>query len=104
MREREKVLGTTYRSVLGAAFECGVPIYTSSPGDSTIGMNVAAMQLGGSKLRFDVEADVNETTAIVHGAKSSGGQSAVVIFGGGSPKNFILQTEPQIQEIMGIPE
>ncbi len=104
VREREKVLGTTYRSVLGAAFEAAVPIYTSSPGDSTIGMNVAAMRLSGSELRFDVEADVNETTAIVHGAKSSGGQSAVVIFGGGSPKNFILQTEPQIQEIMGIPE
>lgn len=104
VREREKVLGTSYRSVLGAAYECAVPIYTSSPGDSTIGMNVAAMRLSGSALRFDVEADVNETTAIVHGAKSSGGQSAVVIFGGGSPKNFILQTEPQIQEIMGIPE
>jgi deoxyhypusine synthase len=104
VREREKVLGTTYRSVLGAAYEAAVPIYTSSPGDSTIGMNVAAMRLDGSELRFDVEADVNETTAIVYGAKSSGGQSAVVIFGGGSPKNFILQTEPQIQEIMGIPE
>lgn len=104
VREREKILGTSYRSVLGAAYESGVPIYTSSPGDSTIGMNVAAMRLAGSELRFDVEADVNETTAIVHGAKSSGGQSAVVIFGGGSPKNFILQTEPQIQEIMGIPE
>ena len=104
VRAREQALGATYRSVLGAAYEAGVPIYTSSPGDSTIGMNVAAMQLAGSALRFDVEADVNETTAIVHAAKSSGGQSAVVIFGGGSPKNFILQTEPQIQEIMGIPE
>jgi deoxyhypusine synthase len=104
VRAREQALGATYRSVLGAAYEAGVPIYTSSPGDSTIGMNIAAMQLGGGGLQFDVEADVNETTAIVHGAKSSGGRSAVVIFGGGSPKNFILQTEPQIQEIMGIPE
>ncbi len=104
VRAREQALQTTYRSLLGAAYEAAVPIYTSSPGDSTIGMNVAAMQLGGSALQFDVEADVNETTAIVYGAKRNGGQSAVVIFGGGSPKNFILQTEPQIQEIMGIPE
>ncbi len=104
VRVREKVLGTSYRSVLGAAYEAGVPIYTSSPGDSTIGMNVAAMRFSGSELRFDVEADVNETTAIVYGAKSSGSKSAVVIFGGGSPKNFILQTEPQLQEIMNIPE
>jgi deoxyhypusine synthase len=60
--------------------------------------------LAGNQLRFDVERDVNETTAIVHRAKKSGGKSAVIIFGGGSPKNFILQTEPQLQEIMGIAE
>jgi deoxyhypusine synthase len=51
-----------------------------------------------------VESDVNETAAIVYAAKASGGKSAVVILGGGSPKNFALQTEPQIQEILGIPE
>jgi len=28
----------------------------------------------------------------------------VFILGGGSPKNFMLQTEPQIQEVMGIEE
>ncbi len=102
--EREKVLGTQYRSVLGACYEAGVPVYTSSPGDSTIGMNVAALQLEGGQLGFDPEADVNETTAIVYAAKHAGGKSAVLILGGGSPKNFILQTEPQIQEILGIPE
>lgn len=101
---REKAIGTEYVSILTAAHEAGVPLYTSSPGDSTIGMNVAALALTGNKLRFDVEADVNETTSIVHHAKKRGGQSAVVIFGGGSPKNFILQTEPQLQEIMGIAE
>ncbi len=103
-KAREAAIGTQYVSILTAAHECGVPLYTSSPGDSTIGMNVAAMALAGNKLRFDVEADVNETTAIVHRAKKRQGQSAVVIFGGGSPKNFILQTEPQLQEIMGIAE
>ncbi len=101
---REKHLGTQHRSLLGACFEAGVPVYTSSPGDSTIGMNVAAMQLTGFQTGFDTERDVNETTAIVYGAKSAGGKSAVVIFGGGSPKNFMLQTEPQIQEILGIDE
>lgn len=101
---REKALGTDYVSLLTAAHETGVPLYTSSPGDSTIGMNVAAMALSGNQLRFDVEADVNETTSIVYRAKKSGGKSAVIIFGGGSPKNFVLQTEPQLQEIMGIAE
>jgi deoxyhypusine synthase len=91
-------------SVLAAAYECGIPVFTSSPGDSSIGMNVAAMAMRGSKLLPDVNRDVNQTAAIVYEAKSSGHKSSVFILGGGSPKNFILQTEPQIQEVLGIPE
>jgi len=103
LREREKTLGLERRSVLGVAHEHGVPIYTSSPGDSSIGMNVAEQALAGNRLRFDVSGDVNETAAIVLDAKR-GGKSAVVMIGGGSPKNFVLQTEPQIQEVLGIDE
>src|ERR671925_624636 len=77
VRERERALGLSRRSVLAAAHDLEVPIYTSSPGDSSIGMNVAEQALAGSRLRFD---------------------------GGGSPKNFMLQTEPQIQEVLGIDE
>ena len=102
--ERERALGLERKSILGVAHRCGVPLYTSSPGDSSIGMNVAALALTGSALRFDVSADVNETAAIVLDAKRSGGRSAVLIAGGGSPKNFVLQTEPQIQEVLGIDE
>jgi deoxyhypusine synthase len=101
---REQELGIGRKSLLAAAYEHAVPIYTSSPGDSSIGMNVAAKALQGSKLLFDVNADVNETAAIVLDAKRSGGKSAIWILGGGSPKNFALQTEPQIQEVMGIDE
>jgi deoxyhypusine synthase len=102
--ERERALGLSRKSVLAAAHEFAVPIYTSSPGDSSIGMNVAEQALAGSRLRFDVSADVNETAAIVLEAKRSGGKSACLIVGGGSPKNFMLQTEPQIQEVLGIDE
>jgi deoxyhypusine synthase len=102
--ERSRVLGLSDKSLLGAAHELGIPIYTSSPGDSSIGMNVAAKALAGSKLQFDVNADVNETAAIVYGAKKSGSKSAILIIGGGSPKNFVLQTEPQIQEVLGLDE
>ena len=104
LRERERALGSPRRSVLAVAHECGVPIYTSSPGDSSIGMNVAEQALTGSRLRFDPSADVNETSAIVFDAKTHGGKSGVLIIGGGSPKNFVLQTEPQIQEVLGISE
>jgi deoxyhypusine synthase len=102
--ERQKALGLTAKSLLAACWEHGVPVYTSSPGDSSIGMNVAALAIEGCKLRIDVSLDVNETAAIVLDAKRSGGKSGVVIFGGGSPKNFILQTEPQVQEVLGIEE
>jgi len=102
--ERERVLKIGRKSLLAAAYDAAVPVYTSSPGDSSIGMNVAAKALTGNKLRYDVNADVNETASIVLDAKRSGGRSAVLIFGGGSPKNFLLQTEPQIQEVLKIEE
>jgi len=122
--ERERKLGLKGKSLLAAAHEYSVPLYTSSPGDSSIGMNVAAKALQGNKLAFDPSLDVNETAAIVLAAKrglmnevSTGsgnraakrrtrksGRSAIFILGGGSPKNFALQTEPQIQEVLGIDE
>jgi deoxyhypusine synthase len=105
--ERERKLGQTgesRKSLLAACYEYDVPVYTSSPGDSSIGMNIAAMELQGNGLRIDVNADVNETAAIVLDVKRRGGRSGVLIMGGGSPKNFVLQTEPQIQEVMGIEE
>src|SRR5688500_4143639 len=118
VREREIQLGLKDKSLLGVAYEYGVPIYTSSPGDSSIGMNVAAKALQGNKLAFDPSLDVNETAAIVLAAKRNAvsekvkgskakrkpGLSACFILGGGSPKNFLLQTEPQIQEVLGIDE
>jgi deoxyhypusine synthase len=102
--EREKVLGIKNKSILSTAYACGVPVYTSAPGDSSLGMNIAEVALDGYQIRIDVSADVNETAAIVLGAKKKGGKSSVFILGGGSPKNFMLQTEPQIQEVLGIRE
>jgi len=120
VRERERKLGLKDKSLLAVAYEYAVPIYTSSPGDSSIGMNVAAKALQGNKLAFDPSLDVNETAAIVLAAKRNAGvgkmgrgkgrtekkpgRSACFILGGGSPKNFLLQTEPQIQEVLGIDE
>jgi deoxyhypusine synthase len=112
--ERGKKLGLENKSLLAAAYEYGVPVYTSSPGDSSIGMNIAAMELQGGKLVLNPNLDVNETASIVLAAKrgaihsgaqsDEGGKSAIFILGGGSPKNFALQTEPQIQEVLGIDE
>lgn len=105
----EKQLGIQNSCLLATAYECGVPIYTSSPGDSSIGMNVAALALEGSELMIDPALDVNETAAIAYNARNSGipdleGKSAALIIGGGSPKNFLLQTQPQIHEVLGLEE
>ena len=70
--ERERVLKLDRRSLLASAYQHALPVYTSSPGDSSIGMNLAALELEGYELRIDPLADVNETAAIVYAAKSPG--------------------------------
>lgn len=91
-------------SLLAVAYEAGVPIHTSSPADSSIGMNVAALMLEGKPIPIDTHQDVNEVTSYVYDIKKKGGKSAVLLLGGGSPKNFVLQTEPHIQEVLALPE
>lgn len=102
--ERERILRIKHSSVLATAYKCSVPVYTSSPGDSSIGMNIAEVALSGYSTKIDTLLDVNETAGIVLDAKRKRGKSGVLIFGGGSPKNFVLQTEPQIQEVLKIDE
>src|SRR4051794_21377796 len=81
---REDEVGGKRRSLLAAAYRCSVPVFTSSPGDSSIGMNLAALQLEGSALGIDPLRDVNQSAAIVYEAKKAG-RSGVLMLGGGSP-------------------
>lgn len=103
LAEREHVLGLDRMSLLAAAYRCGVPVYTSSPGDSSIGMNAAALDALSYGIRVNPFLDVNETASIVYHAKTQIGKSSLLIIGGGSPKNFALQTEPQLQEVYQFP-
>ena len=97
----EKNPGCEEYSVVAHAAKSGVPIYTSSPGDSSIGMNIAYHELmNGSTLMIDPNRDVNEVCAIILAAKKNG----CVILGGGSPKNFYLQGQPTLWEVYGIPK
>src|SRR5207244_4003117 len=72
LSEREEQVGRKGRSFVAAAYRHAVPIFTSSPGDSSIGMNLAALQLEGSALRIDPLRDVNQSAAIVLHAKRHG--------------------------------
>ena len=79
-----------------------------SPGDSTIGLNFSAIYTAepdrgphvdpADRRRRDVGARARRQ------ARTQSGLSGVLILGGGAPKNFLLQTEPQLQEILGVAE
>jgi len=93
--------GCEEHSMVACAARAGVPIYTSSPGDSSIGMNVAYHELmNGGRTMIDPNRDVNEVCAIILAGKKNG----CVILGGGSPKNFYLQGQPTLWEVYGIPK
>jgi deoxyhypusine synthase len=93
--------GCEAHSVLAAAAVYGVPLYTSSPGDSSIGMNLAYHELmNDATLMIDPNRDVNEVCAIILAGEKNG----AVILGGGSPKNFYLQGQPTLWEVYGIPK
>jgi deoxyhypusine synthase len=102
-----KKVGASKPSLLATCHENDVPVWVASPGDSTIGLNLAAIHTADPERGPHVSpgADVTEMSALVLDAKrKAGGLSGVVILGGGAPKNFLLQTEPQLQEILGVAE
>ncbi|UCE59323.1 MAG: deoxyhypusine synthase family protein, partial [Phycisphaerales bacterium] len=84
------------KSMLAVAAEHAVPIYTSSPGDSSIGMNLIMPHMFDKPVNINPMLDVIETAAIVRDADSNG----VVEVGGGSPKNFYMQTQPTLHQIL----
>ncbi len=93
--------GCEEHSVVASAAAAGVPVYTSSPGDSSIGMNVAFHELmNDGRVMIDPNRDVNEVCAIILAGRKNG----CVILGGGSPKNFYLQGQPTLWEVYGIPK
>jgi len=84
------------KSLLAAAAKYDVPIFTSSPGDSSIGMNMILPHFFDRPLRLDPIGDIIEATAIVRDADQNG----AVEIGGGSPKNFYLQTQPTLHQML----
>jgi deoxyhypusine synthase len=100
-------VGVDKPSLLAMAHDLDVPVWVASPGDSTIGLNLSAISTAHPDRgpHMDPGADVMEMAALVLDAKrKAGGLSGLMIFGGGAPKNFLLQTEPQLQEILGVSE
>lgn len=86
--------------MLTSARKHGVPIYAPAPCDGTLGLNAGALEMSGLPVQWDSVHDINEITGLAYWARQEGRKSAVLVLGGGVPKNYILQTGPQIQEIL----
>jgi deoxyhypusine synthase len=76
--------------IMTAAYKAGIPLYCPAVGDSSIGIGIAENRhLGKNHFTFDVIGDVLETAHLAGDSPASG----VVYFGGGTPKNFVQQSE-----------
>ena len=76
--------------ILSAAYRQKVPVYVPALADSSIGIALAAQKYEpGDYFKFDIIGDVYETSYITENSPKTG----VIYIGGGTPKNFIQQSE-----------
>jgi len=76
--------------IVTAACKAGIPLYCPAIADSSIGIGIAENRhLKKNSFTFDVIGDVLETAHLAGDSPASG----VIYFGGGTPKNFVQQTE-----------
>jgi deoxyhypusine synthase len=103
----EEALGVKTPSLLATAYRCGVPVFVGAVQDGSIFLNIVKLKrlLGESfKLEIDVADDVFEMGAMQHLAQHAYSKRlAVWILGGGVPKNYTLQGEPLLDQILGVP-
>jgi deoxyhypusine synthase len=84
------------KSFLISAYEHGVPIFVPSQADSSIGMNFIINYMDGEPVDPSPSLDILESAAIVKYAKKNG----AIELGGGVPKNFFMQTQPTLWQIL----
>jgi deoxyhypusine synthase len=105
--EIEEALGVKSPSLLATAYRYGVPIFVGAVQDGSIFLNIVKMKrlLGKEfKLEIDVNDDVFEMGAIQHHCFGTlKKKMAVWILGGGVPKNYTLQGEPLLDQILAVP-
>ncbi|OHA13105.1 MAG: hypothetical protein A2909_01380 [Candidatus Tagabacteria bacterium RIFCSPLOWO2_01_FULL_39_11] len=91
-----------YKNWLVEAKKASIPVFCGAPQDSSLLMTFARSRLKNeAHCYFDIEQDINEMAALQYLAQQEG-KFAVIILGGGVPKNFTLQGEPYLQQILGI--
>jgi deoxyhypusine synthase len=85
-------------SILATSAKYKVPIFSPSPGDSSIGMNLAKLKNIRKGIVIDTDLDILESTAIIYNSQKTG----AIELGGGAPKNFYMQTQPMLSQILNI--
>jgi deoxyhypusine synthase len=105
--EIEDALGIKSPSLLATAYRLGVPIFVGAVQDGSIFLNIVKLKrlLGSAfKLEIDVNEDVFEMGAMQHYCFGRAKKKmAIWILGGGVPKNYTLQGEPLLDQILGVP-
>ena len=105
--EIEDALGVKDPSLLATAYRRGVPIFVGAVQDGSIFLNIVKLKrmLGDAfKLEIDVNDDVFEMGAVQHHCFATlKKKMAIWILGGGVPKNYTLQGEPLLDQILGVP-
>jgi deoxyhypusine synthase len=102
--ELEQELGATQPCLLSICYQLGVPIFVGAPQDGSIFLNAVKLRaLLGSEFRFDIDTqqDVYDMAALQWLVQNEG-ETAVWILGGGVPKNYTLQGEPLLGQILGL--
>ena len=105
--EIEDALDVKRPSLLATCYRRGVPIFVGAVQDGSIFLNIVKLKRlfpDEFKLEIDVNDDVYEMGATQHYClRGLGKKMAVVILGGGVPKNYTLQGEPLLDQILFVP-
>jgi deoxyhypusine synthase len=103
----EKSLGVKQPSLLSTCYKYGVPIFVGAVQDGSIFLNVVKLKrLLGDEFKFelDINADVYLMAAMQHYCRHHYSKRlAIWILGGGVPKNYTLQGEPLLDQILNVP-
>ncbi|MCA3015168.1 MAG: deoxyhypusine synthase family protein [Myxococcaceae bacterium] len=103
----EQELGVEQPSLLSTCYRRAVPIWSGAVQDGSIFLNVVKLKkLLGPAFRFelDVNDDVYAMAAMQHYCRHHFDRKlAIWILGGGVPKNYTLQGEPLLDQILSVP-
>jgi hypothetical protein len=93
-------------SFLATCYRRAIPIFVGAVQDGSIFLNIVKLKRlfpETFKLEIDVNDDVYEMGAMQHYClRALDKKMAVFILGGGVPKNYTLQGEPLLEQILGV--